>query len=187
MIFVDKKLYGKAHNWQIGQEQAWTTRGDFDFVVPDDGYYEIILIGGGGGGGGGTIARCGGGGGTGGKSEQIALQAGAHWHVYVGAGGHGGKSAQIGSIGDSTLFEGSTTRYTANGGGPGKPNGDGGPGYGNLGQAGSDGTYSTPGSGSEGYLYNGVYYGAGGSGGHLRNAGTDGTDGLVVVKLVAYA
>lgn len=191
MIFVDKMLYGKAHNWVIGQEQAWTTAGKFPFTVPDTGYYDVILIGGGGGGGSTKGGHGAGGGGSSGEIYQnVFLPSGDIVTLLVGTGGEGGRPEnpnKNGREGGDTQF-GNVLRV--HGGEGGSYLGDGGAGYGRLGHDGEDARGTIGGAGGKGYLYNGVLYGTGGGGGRAGNqptAGVPGGGGLVVVKLVAYA
>ena len=214
MIFVDRKLYGKAHNWKIGQEQAWTNPGSYSFTVPDTGDYEVIVVSGGGGGAGGSYSMLlqkryrnpigGSGGGTSGSSMTIRLIKDDVVRVYVGTGGKGGSSAMGGgsktagkygtasAFGDIAGIEGAPASST--GLGPGSP----GDGHGNIGSSGEHG-FGEPeitlqcAHGGIGYSYEGVTYGAGGDGGWFPDDakslvdGGKGGDGLVVVRLLAYA
>lgn len=184
----------------IQGQQAFTTSGAHDFVVPT-GVTSIsaVVVGGGGGGGGTnpTVTRGAGGGGGLAYSNSVAVTPGETLSIQVGVGGAGGASGSDGTAGGASyVARGAVVLIRATGGGGGPTTGGGAGGAGDVGDtlrtggAGGidDASVGSGGGGAAGYGGVGGVgggpggpvgggLGGGGGGGYYGDASTKGGGG----------
>ena len=167
---------------------SYTTPGTSTYTVPSGVTSITVTVIGGGGGGGGRVTTPGylnGAGGGSGYEQQyiISVTPNQQFTVIVGASGSGGADATTGGTGGTHLVG----SYSQTGGNGGTGTGTGGTGR----NAGTNGGYACNGIGTPGgagYLFNSVYYGAGGLGGtsadigNGMHVGTNGGSGAVFIS-----
>lgn len=189
-----------------------TTAGTRTYTATVTGWHRVELVGAGAGGGGGVSTGCGGGGGGGGRAiDYVFLVAGTAYTYTIGAKGVGGSAGFNGTNGSASSFVGPAGTIVATGGSagvgantgsgggggsagtgsgvsslgsidPGQSGFQGSPQIGQSGQGGSSpaGGYGAPAS----FALSGgaTSPGGAGAGGTQSNAGSDGTNGRLVLQ-----